>query len=225
MLTKEYLHDIKRLQLLCEANDQITLKLNWDMLQNRETDEKNDFFLYDNNEFIAFLGLYGFGNKAEICGMVKPEYRRKGIFSKLLDEALEVCKTRKYKEVLLNAPAASATAKSFLKAIPCEHSSTEYQMKWSFMELHEEKDVLIRTSLTDQDLKAEIQLDISCFDFMEDEAVDYNRRIRKDGNQQFFIIESDEKIVGKIRVAHEGKEARIYGFLFFLNFREKELEE
>lgn len=221
MLTKEQLHDIKGLQLLCEENDQITLKLNWDMLQSREAQEQNDFFLYENKELIAFLGLYEFGSKAEICGMVKPDYRRKGIFSSLLDEALAVCKARKYREVLLNAPAASVTAKAFLKTIPCEHSSTEYQMKWSFMELPEEKDIRIRSSKSDSDLKAEIQLDINCFDFLEDEAVDYNKKIRKDGNQQFFIIEHGEKTVGKIRVSHEKSEAWIYGFAVFPEFQGK----
>lgn len=221
MLTTKQLRDIKALQYLCEADDQITLKLNWDMLQNREANEKNDFFYYEDEELIAFLGLYGFGNKAEICGMVKPAYRRKGIFSRLLDEALAICKKRKYREILLNAPAASATAKEFLKTIKCDRTSTEYQMKWSNMDLHEDIEVIVRPSLSEQDFKTEIQLDISCFNFLEDEAVDYNQRIRRDDKQRFFIIEHEKRSVGKIRISHEESEAWIYGFAVFPEFQGK----
>ena len=79
MLTKEQLQEIEKLQKECEAHDGIQLKLNWEMLRTRDSDHL-DFQHYENDELVAFLGIYAFGSTAEICGMVKPSERRKGSF-------------------------------------------------------------------------------------------------------------------------------------------------
>jgi ribosomal protein S18 acetylase RimI-like enzyme len=218
MLISKQLEDIKELQRQCEENDQIQLKLNWDMLRNRDEQKKHDFFHYENGELVAFIGVYGFGHKVELCGMVKPGYRRRGFFSKLLTSALEGIKERKYNQVLLNAPSNSFSAKGFLQNIPCEFSFSEYQMKWSGIELVGDDDVTIRHSKP-EDRKDEIQLDILCFGFSEEEATDYNDRMNQEETQQFYMIEYNEKTVGKIRVSHNDKEAWIYGFAIFPEYQ------
>ncbi|RDW17649.1 N-acetyltransferase [Oceanobacillus arenosus] len=212
MLTDKQLIEIGALQTLCETGSNFELKLNWDMLKNREDSESNDFFHYDNGVLVGFLGLYGFGNKVEICGMVHPQFRRKGIFTKLLSKAIEVCIERQYDEILLNAPANSETAKKLLQLITCNYAFTEYQMKWHETEIIEDKDVGIRPSISAADLQLEIQLDVSCFGFSEEEAIDYNNRIRSEGDQQFNIIEFAGEAVGKIRISHEENNTWIYGF-------------
>jgi hypothetical protein len=75
MLTKRQLQDIEQLQKKCEAYEHFQLKLNWDMLRNRESNQL-DFLHYENDELVAFLGLYAFGSTVEVCGMVKPSERR-----------------------------------------------------------------------------------------------------------------------------------------------------
>ncbi|RDW19750.1 GNAT family N-acetyltransferase [Oceanobacillus chungangensis] len=213
MLTYEQLKEIKSLQFICEAGEDFELKLNWDMLRKREEGEANDFFHYSSNGLlVGFLALYDFGNKVEICGMVHPQHRRKGIFSDLFSKAIQVCKERQYDEILLNAPANSVMAKKFFESLTCNYANTEYQMKWFETELIEEKDVRIRPSVTKADLQLEVQLDVCCFGFSEGEAVDYNNRIRRENDQQFYIIEFEEEAVGKIRVSHEKSDAWIYGF-------------
>ncbi|WP_249870657.1 GNAT family N-acetyltransferase [Oceanobacillus saliphilus] len=212
MLTMKQLKAIEELQQICEAEDTIRLKLNWDMLRNRSVDEENDFFYLDNGKLIAFLGLYGFGTKVELCGMVHPAYRRRGIFSDLFSKALYRCKDSHYREILLNAPGNSNTAKEFLDSVTCEYAFTEYQLQWEKIELSGMDDIHVRPSVSHEDRNAEIQLDVHCFGFSEDESKAYNNRIRLEEEQQFYIIEADDKTVGKIRVAHEALEAWIYGF-------------
>jgi ribosomal protein S18 acetylase RimI-like enzyme len=217
MLSSKQLHDIKQLQRLCEECDKIQLKLNWDMLNNRQ-EEKKYFFKYEKEELIAFLGVYGFGNKVELCGMVKPENRRQGVFTQLFSDALHVIETRNYHTVLLNAPGSSITAKGFLQSVPCTFNMTEYQMQWSKTDIADCQDVIVRASDA-HDLEIEIQLDIQCFNFTRDEAVEFNHRIRKENKQDSYIIENDNQRVGKIRIDYSTGDAWIYSFAIFPEFQ------
>ena len=113
MLTTQQLQDIKQLQKECEAHDHLQLKLNWEMLKKRETNQL-DFLHYENDELVAFLGLYAFGSTVEVCGMVKPSERRKGYFQQLFQQGMETAKQIGYKKILLNGPAGSAEAKAFI---------------------------------------------------------------------------------------------------------------
>ncbi|MGJ7919430.1 GNAT family N-acetyltransferase [Neobacillus sp. LXY-4] len=214
MLTEKQLQDIKELQLVCEAEESIELKLNWDMLETRNSKEENDFFFYENGKLVGFLGLYGFGHKIEACGMVAPEFRRRGIFSSLVTKALMVIKSRDITEILLNAPGNSASGKGFLQSIPCKYAFTEYQMKWHETKLSDTDDVLVRVA-TPNDFETEIILDVECFGFEMDEASNFNRQIKQEANQQFYMIEVGGEAVGKIRVSHTDGEAWIYGFCVF----------
>jgi len=220
MFSQKQLKEIKELQLACEQVEAIQLKLNWDMLDQRNDQEQTDFFHYEKEELVGFLGVYGFGSKVEVCGMVHPNFRRKGIFTRLLGEALEEIKKQKPEVVLLNAPANSKSAQGFLQSVPCSLSFSEYQMKWSEIDLGEEEPIEIRKSTLD-DLEMEIQLDVQCFDFKEEDARKYNKRIRKENTQSYYVIEIEQQVVGKIRVQHLDEEAWIYGFAIFPTFQGK----
>jgi ribosomal protein S18 acetylase RimI-like enzyme len=215
MLTKEKLYEIKTLQEICEKEGRLQLKLNFDMLESRSEDRQEDFFHYEDGQLVGFLGSYYFGNKVEICGMVNPDYRRKGIFSKLLDEALEEAKKREARTILLNAPTESESAKEFLKNIPCDLSMVEYQMKWEKTELSENPSVTVRPSNSDEDLEAEIQLDVQCFGLDEKEARQYKQETKDLDTDLRLIIEAEGRIAGKIRLSEMNGESWIYGFSIF----------
>lgn len=218
MLSSKKLVDIKELQKACEAGEPFELKLNWDMLQSRPENEIHDLFHYEGEKLVGFIGLYGFGNKVELCGMVHPEYRRKGIFTQLFNHAEKVMKDRKYKQILLNAPTKSESAKGFLQTVSCSYAFSEHQMQWQEKELVKQEDVSLRLS-TPEDLELEIQLDVQCFGYDDDGAREYNEQIRL--VDQYLMIESGEKTVGKMRVSHSDGEAWIYGFAILPEYQGK----
>ncbi|MFD2445152.1 GNAT family N-acetyltransferase [Bacillus sp. CGMCC 1.16607] len=218
MLTSKQLCDIKELQQACEAGEDFQLKLNWDMLQTRPENEVHDFFHYENEKLVGFIGLYGFGNKVELCGMVHPDYRRKGIFTQLFNEAEKLMAERKYKVILLNAPTKSESAKGFIQTIPCTYSISEHQMQWHEKELEKNEEVTLRPA-EPQDLELEIQLEVQCFGFEEDEAREYNQQPRL--VDEYYMIESGDKAVGKMRVSHTNGEAWIYGFAVLPEYQGK----
>lgn len=219
MLTKEELLDIKTLQEICEKEGSLQLKLNFDMLKNRSENRKEDFFHYEDGKLVGFLGSYYFGSKVEICGMVHPNFRRRGIFSKLLEEALLEATKREARTVLLNAPTESQSAKEFLKNIPCSLSMVEYQMKWQKTELAEEYSITVRPSLSEEDVEAEIQLDVQCFGLNEEEARKYKLETKDLSTDLRLIIEAEGIIVGKMRLSEMNGESWIFGFSVFPDFQ------
>jgi ribosomal protein S18 acetylase RimI-like enzyme len=218
LLTSKQLVDIKELQHACEVGESFELKLNWDMLQTRPENEIHDFFHYEHDKLVGFLGLYGFGSKVELCGMVHPEYRRKGIFTKLYTEAEKVMEERNVKQILLNAPTQSETAKQLLLTLPCSYSFSEHQMQWEEKEMVLHEDVSLRISRP-EDLELEIQLDTECFGIEEEDARAFNEQIRL--VDEYSIIEWAGESVGKMRISYTNGEAWIYGFAVLPKYQGK----
>ncbi|MFS1511461.1 GNAT family N-acetyltransferase [Chengkuizengella sp. SCS-71B] len=211
MLSQHNLTQIKELQEICEKEEPILLKLNWDLLKTRKEEEKRDFFYKENGRLVGYLGLYWFGTKIEICGMVHPKHRNKGIFSNLLQEALTVCDREEFSNILLNAPAASISAKYFLETKQYLYRFSEYQMKWAQSSLSSSTDVVIRKAKK-EDLQLEVELDVRCFQFDQKDAENFNLRVKKEETRFFYMIDYAGQTVGKITVDHSNDETWIYGF-------------
>src|SRR5665647_1422446 len=100
--------EIKRLEMICCEHDKINLKIELDykinMPRNAELGLKeiNEYLYYVENDLVAYLGISSFGgNNGEISGMVHPDFRREGFFSKLFKLAVEECRKRKFNKILL----------------------------------------------------------------------------------------------------------------------------
>ncbi len=197
MLNIEELQAIRQLQKECEAYDHFQLKLNWEMLRSRES-RQHDFFHYEDNQLIAFLGLYAFGSTVEICGMVKPSARRKGHFKRIAQQGINTAITNGYKKILLNTPAGSDAAKGFLNQIAAKYAFSEHQMTWKNIPQVEPSGVSLRPTTT-EDLEMRVRLSIEAFGESEEDArameADHNR-----SNDSMFMIEAMGEIVGKVHV-------------------------
>ncbi|WP_342601259.1 GNAT family N-acetyltransferase [Psychrobacillus sp. FSL H8-0483] len=210
MLTTKQLLDIETLQKECEAYDHLQLKLNWEMFRNRVTDQL-DFLHYENDELVAFLGLYAFGSTVEVCGMVKPSERRKKHFSRLFQLGMATAKEMNFKKILLNAPASSTEAQAFLTKHGAIYGFSEHQMKWEEKTLEEVNGFTLRQANTD-DLDMRVRLSVEAFGLSNEDALAMESRIDGDEDTDMFMIDGNKETVGKIRVKRENGEAWIYGF-------------
>jgi Acetyltransferase (GNAT) family. len=215
-----FLQEIKQLQQICENKDQIRLKLNEELLQTRNRDDRYQLLRYEDGVLIAFLGIYPFGNKVELTGMVHPDHRRKGLFTRLFNEAILRVRQEGKENILLNTPKNSLSGQAFLKSVPCKLETTEYQMKWERMDLLRSEDVKVRPS-RGEDFPLEVELDRRCFGFSKQEAIQYNQEIRKDPASQCLIIEFEGKPVGKIRTEEQENGTWIYGFAILPEYQNR----
>ncbi|WKA56554.1 GNAT family N-acetyltransferase [Planococcus shixiaomingii] len=210
MLTTKQLYDLERLQKEVEANDDLELKLNWEMLRARDSNQ-HDFFHYENDELIAFIGLYSFGSTVEVTGMVKPGARRKGHFTKLFGEAMASANRLGYKKILLNAPAGSEAAKDFLKKQGASYAFSEHQMQWEPQPLSASTGFTLRQAES-TDLDMRIRLDVEAFDIPLEDATAMESRVSGEQDTDMLMIDVNNETVGKIRIKREDGQAWIYGF-------------
>ena len=136
VLSSKGLNDVLRVQIrdldaVCSAAEPLSMKLNWDMLETRPADETNDLLWYEDGRLLGYLGLYGFGKnpaEIEITGMVHPEARRRGIFSRLFGEAVTLCHARGAGRLLLIAERQSDSGAAFAKSRGLVYDFSEYRM-------------------------------------------------------------------------------------------------
>ncbi|GGA23912.1 GNAT family N-acetyltransferase [Paenibacillus physcomitrellae] len=227
MLSKQDWEQIKALQLEVEQADGISLKLNWDMLRERKPGDHYDFVYRENEKITAFLGLYDFASKLELCGLVAPDSRRKGIFRSLLAEALPPERAAAYKEILLNIPAASASGKGFAERLGLEVALTEYQMKFNPEVIGRLAPAPVAVSFRKAKLPDSCllnRLDMEGFGLTEEEAGQLNDEALKQNETDgadavMYVIEHDGQDVGKIRVHDDPMENWIYGFVIDPTYR------
>jgi len=217
MLKESQLIAIKQLQKECEKTDGILLKLNWEMLREREG-RQMDFFHEEDGELVAYLALFGFGSTVEVCGMVKPRNRRKGHFTELWQQALAPIEQYGFQTILLNTPSLSNTAKGWLASQPYSYAFSEYQMRWSEQPIEASDEVLIRVAKK-SDANLEVKLDVLAFGMDEEDARSHLERIKERQDEQFLMIEADNRTVGKVRINRMDGEAWIYGFAILPEFQ------
>lgn len=212
---------IEDLQQYCEQMDGISLKLNWESLRQDTADGGAEVLVhYEDGELAGFMGLYAFGSEMEICGMVHPDHRRRGIFSKLWNEAHEIIQRKEIKSLLLNTPAASASGTAFLATLPLAFNHAEYQMKWDgktrpgdgLQSPSKGGSVHLRPARADE-AHLLTKLDADGFGMTLEEAAEMNAQGQRDNHEKMIIIESDEEAVGKMRLHTEHGETWIYGFV------------
>ncbi|AKG35335.1 GNAT family N-acetyltransferase [Paenibacillus durus] len=222
MATQEILHEIEELQRRCEEYDGISLKLNWDSLRSEPgAGGAQWLYTYEEGLLAGFIGLYSFGSEVEVCGMVRPGYRRRGIFTTLWQQAYKQIVRKKAKSILLNAPAASKSAAGFLKTLPIEFNHAEYQMKWDYDKAEERSAfenkilpddmVILRPARADEKRLLAV-LDSMGFNTTLEEAVEMYEELDGESSNEHIIIELDGQPVGKMRLWTEHHETWIYAF-------------
>ncbi|QSF43101.1 GNAT family N-acetyltransferase [Paenibacillus tianjinensis] len=220
MTTADTLKDIEELQQRCEQYEGISLKLNWDMLRHSpEAGGAEWLVTYEEDVLVGFIGLYGFGGEMEVCGMVRPGYRRREIFTSLWERAQTIIKRNNITTLLLNAPAASLSASGFLKTLPLVFNHAEYQMKWDAAavpqgsaEASSAAGTVILRPVREGEAHILIELDREGFNMTQEDAAEMFEQQQHEALQEHIMIEMNGQPAGKMRLWTENNETWIYGF-------------
>src|SRR5258708_22847087 len=81
--------EIEQLIAVCDDYEGLHMRLGLDELRKRSGDEARDLLYYEDGALVGYLAIDGWGKERELTGMVRPGYRRRGIFSQLLAAAKE----------------------------------------------------------------------------------------------------------------------------------------
>lgn len=223
---KEY-KEINRLEEICRNYEDINLKLELDYKINEASNynlgkkEINEFLYYCNDELVAYLGISSFGgsNIGEINGMSHPKIRRKGLFKQLFQLVIDECERRKFKKVLLLSDGKSNSGVGFINSVLGEYDFSEYRMK-----LNNRSNIEIASSIRLREAEEKDGKEISrqnALFFNHLEEVEWSLDKERELNQITYMVELEDKVIGKIKISYDGSSAFISGVGILPDFRGK----
>jgi ribosomal protein S18 acetylase RimI-like enzyme len=210
---KDY-KEIILLEELCFKEDKTKLKLELDykveMAGKSEIGlrEINEFMYFVEGNLVSYLAISSFGgsNIAEINGVTHPEYRRKGLFRKLFELALEECEKRKFDKVLLLTDGNSSSGVQFVASVSGDYSFSEYRMKYLNKAPIENPNVVKLRKASRSD-GTEIARQNAIFFNHSDEC-----ELPAEDLYKTYMIERNETVIGKIMISYSEHSAFISGF-------------
>jgi ribosomal protein S18 acetylase RimI-like enzyme len=206
------LEDIRRLDEACAKHDGTNMKLNWDMLESRPSDEANDILYYEDDELIGFLGMYSMFKGAadiEITGMVHPCHRRKGIFGRLFAAAREESIKRGAARLLMITERVTPAGEAFIKNVGASYAFSEYRMVFNEKIVPDFPGTSIKMRKAEyEDYPVLAGMDADAFDQPSSEEQDHSTF----DYSTTYIAELDGRLTGKIGTLMDGGSGYIFGF-------------
>jgi len=227
---KDY-KEINELKERCILEDKINLKLELDYKLNIAKKPEiglnkiNEFLYYVNDVLVSYIGISSFGNNmGELNGLTHPAWRRKGIFKKLFELAMDECGKRKFTKILLLTDNNSNSGIEFIKSINGSYDFSEFRMKQINNGFLDSINSIKLRKAKNQDSK-EIQRQNTIF-FNDEELIDieykeYSPEDEEILNEITYMIELKGEIIGKIKVDYSETSAFICGFGIVPEFRGK----
>ena len=217
---KSDFNDINNLNNACIDYDKIHLKLEIDYkLSNGEKygnnmNKINEFMFYDDNKLVGYAGICDFGgDEIEVNGMVHPEYRRRGIFTRLFSLVKDEFNKRDSKGMLLLSDNNSIGGISFIKRITDDYHHSEYDMNLDMDVIHKENfDNLVFRKAAKEDIT---KIAGENFEFINDNDID---GILFDST---YVLETGNVIIGRVRLEIVDNIGGIYGLEILPEFRGK----
>ena len=218
---------IHSLELSCSNEDQITLKLELDYKLSdalNRTDKSNihdinEFMYFSGTQLVGYIGISAFGGTSaslEVTGMVHPNYRRQGIFSKLFELVLAECRQRNANSVLLLCDRKSAPGQKFLEKVGAAYNVSEFEMY-----LHDESSEANEKQLCDINIRKATNAD--AFEIARQNTIYFDDRLEEENENillpedeerrgmTIYLSEKNDQIVGKVHLQLANGLGGIYG--------------
>jgi ribosomal protein S18 acetylase RimI-like enzyme len=207
-LPPETLTQIAALEVDSVSADGGRLKLEWNTLKARSGNAVEDVLWWEDGRLVGFLGLYAIGGPTvELTGMVHPDYRRRGIGTRLLDEAIELCREQDRHKILLVIPRTSPGGRAMAESRRgfLDHSEHALDLDGAAVEGPSDPSLTLRPVSSD-DITEEARILTEAFGesegFMVLDAPDESR----------LVAERDGRVIATLRVRRSPEQWGIYGF-------------
>ena len=212
-------NDINDLKSICFVHDNTNLKIEIDyklsnVAKNNDKTSSiiNEFMLYDDNKLIGYAGICDFGGEEiEVNGMVHPDYRRKGIFTRLFSLLKDEFNKRNNKAMLLLSDNNSVSGIEFIKNMTDDFSHSEYDMNLDMDATQNESfDNLIFRKALIGDINKIKEANFEFFSVNDIEDI---------SSGITYLLETDNIIIGKVRLEAIDNNGGIYGLEILPEYR------
>lgn len=207
-LQKTELRHIKRLVDICREHDGYSMKVYWHIIPTRLTQEFNDFLYFIDGNLVGYLAMFTFEtNEVELTACVHPKYRHRGIFKKLLSEALLEIQQRKIANCLWICPQNAFIGKTQMQALDAEYTFSQVEMLAKNPPIDKPKPEVILREATKGDLNLLAQLGSTAFNSSYSETLERFKENMDEKNRMIWLVSSEiEENIGKIHVRYDDRQ-------------------
>ncbi|WLR54722.1 GNAT family N-acetyltransferase [Mesobacillus subterraneus] len=213
---------INELQDRCLQTDQIALKLELDYKvgvrgdSSKGVQDINEYLYFDGELLIGYIGICSFGGPLEVNGMVHPEYRCQGVFTKLFELVIAEWRRRSSGSLLLLSDRNSESGQQFIATTGAQYKHSEYEM-------YLKKDVPVTTTdqLTGIVFRKAANADAkeiarqNAIYFNDEEEVNADDmplpEVEEKRGMTSYLVEKEGVIIGKVNLQLTSKLGAIFG--------------
>jgi ribosomal protein S18 acetylase RimI-like enzyme len=221
-LTQAEIADITHLIAICNAYEGLHMRIGYDMLHRRDGDAENDFLYYEDGQLVGYLWCDSWGTREkELVGMVHPAYRRRGIFSMLLNRAKVAYKPAGIDHFILICEHSSQSGQAFAAAIGAHLSHAEHQMELrTFHERGRVTEGLVMRQADEDDIDAIVSLLATDTGNITD-TLAWVSYLMAQPQHRFYLATLNGKPLGTLRMdfLEEDRQVWIYAFEVRLGYR------
>ena len=214
-LSPEEINEVKRLALFCKKHEGINMAvpLNFSMLEVRNGEDYNDFLYYIKGELAGFAGMYSMvgPDEVEMAAMVHPHFRRQGLGSKLMEEAVKECRSRGVKSLLAINERKSTSGQCFLTMLGTELAFSEHALQFSGGSLQPVHPIRLQQA-GHNDRKEIKNVLMDAFGDTEQEALQLIDRNLNDPQHSLYKGVYEEEIIGTVTTTEDNGAAYISAF-------------
>ncbi len=218
-LSGDELAAVKDLAALCNALEGLDLKLSFEAPPGNDRQVPRVFLAWAADAIVGFGALDGAGRReVEVCGMVHPEHRRRGIGTALLNALVEEARRQGSERMLLICEDASASGQGFVRHLGLAREFSEVRMEVETPpEFSDERLVLREADHNDAEAIDRIVTNAfgepqgsRLYDILADMATP---------SQRFYLGFLDGEPITSLKVFYEAPKAYIYGFGVLTTYR------
>lgn len=217
-LTEANKQEISDLIEVCNNNDQTSMDV---YLNNRNGKKFIDLLYYEQDEIIGYLVVIPSLQKGivRITGAVHPNYRKKGIFTNLVNEAKKLIRQSKKKIIFITE---SNSGKAFLNNLSATYKFSAYNMAYDINKklINNLLDIEFYTPL-ESDLNDLVLIGREAFHTGKEEEISHVKQNINDTNINFQMAKINNKIVGTVSSKIVNDKATIANLAVLKSYREK----
>lgn len=207
-LSPQLFMELQGLTDACQQHDGFAPKVYVDCLHKRAGDLAKDFFCYDGDRLIGYLGVFEFHERElEVCTMVHPDYRRHGLLKQLIKETKPLIYYLATKQLNFPCHNQASPGQAFLASLNANLIYSEYTMTLAALATRQfdpwpNRELTIRHA-AEQDIPVIAGLDQRCFESHYLDTVRHLNEALHSDLRIIWLAEREQEIIGKIHIYQE----------------------